>query len=151
MKKNIPSYYSIIPARVRYDFKRLSWFEIVLFGELTALSTVHGYAFPSNQYLADLYGVSLRTISSSLAHLSDAGHILIEIDKEKGNERRIYITTLPIEKKFYTPIEKNDYTPKDYFNKERFIKKDYLKNINPALDLFFQKYLNKKTDETDKP
>lgn len=102
-----PGYYSITPATVRYDFARLSWFEIVLFGELTSMSTVYGYAFPSNKYLSELFSVNLSTITRALSNLSKCGHISIVIDHQNGNERRIFIVTPPICKNAYTPIGKN--------------------------------------------
>jgi DNA-binding MarR family transcriptional regulator len=102
----IPSYYTIIPAPVRYD-QELSYFEIVLFSELVAMSTVQGYAFVSNSYLATLYNKDITTITRALKTLSSRKHINIEIDQVKGNERRIYIITPPIGKNAYTPIGKN--------------------------------------------
>jgi hypothetical protein len=56
-----PSYYAIIPANVRYaDIKANAK---LLYGEITALSSQKGYCWSSNNYFAELYGVSKNTIS----------------------------------------------------------------------------------------
>ena len=45
--KEQPNYYSIIPAHVRYD-KELKPMEVIMYGELTALSNKYGYSYASN-------------------------------------------------------------------------------------------------------
>ncbi|HCB4374975.1 TPA: helix-turn-helix domain-containing protein, partial [Salmonella enterica] len=54
--KEQPNYYSIIPAHVRYD-KELKPMEVIMYGELTALSNKYGYSYASNNYFAELYNV----------------------------------------------------------------------------------------------
>ena len=101
-----PSYYTVIPAPVRYD-PNLSYFEIVLFSELVAMSTAFGFAFVTNGYLSKLYQKDTTTITRALKSLSDNGHITIEIDKKEGNFRKIFVITPPIRKNANTPISKN--------------------------------------------
>jgi hypothetical protein len=101
----LPSYYTVLPAAVRYDFKRLSWFEIVLFGEIVSMATVTGYAFVSNSYLAALYDRDETSISKSISKLAAAGHLNIVI--EKGFIRKIYIIT-PLVKTDNPPLVENN-------------------------------------------
>ena len=123
----IPSYYTVIPARVRYDFD-LSYFEMILFSEIVALSTVHGYAFVSNSYLAELYHKDVAAISRSITKLALRGHISVVIEREKGNERKLYVTAPPIAIIANTPIANNAMRSPAHnasanaFNKESFNK-----------------------------
>jgi len=75
----IPSYYSIIPANVRYD-KTLKASEKLLYGEITALTQKTGKCFATNKYFADLYGVSRETISRWINKLKNKGYIDIETE-----------------------------------------------------------------------
>lgn len=107
-----PSYYAIIPAFIRYD-NRLLPSEKLLYGEITALSNKCGYCFATNGYFANLYSVSNRSITNWVAKLEKCNYIRTEIlrnDNMEVIERKIYITGIPMEKSFYTPLEKNVYT-----------------------------------------
>jgi len=85
-----PNYYSVTPAVVRYH-PTLCANAKLLFGELTALANREGYAYPSNEYLANLYRVEERQIRRWLAQLREAGFIqMIEFE----GERRIYIDAI---------------------------------------------------------
>jgi DNA-binding transcriptional regulator YhcF (GntR family) len=117
-KKDIskPNYYAIITAEVRYSTK-ISDSAKLLFGEITALSNKYGYAFPTNNYLANLYGVSERTIRRRLEELKENDFITVLLIRDKNDnqvlQRRIYpvnkTTTVP-EK---APTDINDHSPKD--------------------------------------
>lgn len=92
--KEQPNYYSIIPAHVRYD-KELKPMEIIMYGELTALSNKYGYSYASNNYFAELYNVHKKTVSTWISHLKEKGYIdtmVIRDEKMTVTERRIYIT-----------------------------------------------------------
>lgn len=94
MQKN---FYAIIPAFIRYD-KRLPMLSRFLYGELTALCSEKGYCWASNRYFAELYEVSIETISRYIAKLKEFGYIRITYDSsKKDNDRRIYITDISIE------------------------------------------------------
>ena len=100
-----PSYYSIIPAFIRYD-NRLVAHEKLLYGEITALSNKFGYCFASNGYFAELYGVSNRSITNWVAKLERCNYIKTELLRNENMEvieRKIYIADIPIEDFFYTP------------------------------------------------
>jgi hypothetical protein len=87
-----PSYWAIIPARVRYsDIKPNAK---LLYGEITCLTNKMGYCFATNNYFAKLYNVSKNTISLWIKELKDKGFVSVEmIYKDKQIiERRIGIT-----------------------------------------------------------
>lgn len=90
MKHN-PTYYAVIPARVRYSNLKAN--AKLLYGEITALSSKEGYCFATNRYFADLYGVTKNTVSLWVSQLNQAGFITVELIKkgEQITERRLGI------------------------------------------------------------
>ena len=100
--KERPSYYAIIPARVRYsDLKPNAK---LLYGEITALSGKLGYCFATNSYFADLYGVSKNTISSWIGDLNKAEFITVKIERNK--QKQIIKRCIGITEKMDTPLHK---------------------------------------------
>lgn len=88
-----PNYYSITPAHVRYD-NELKPMEIIMYGELTALSNKYGYSYAGNSYFANLYNVHKKTVSTWINHLKEKGYIdtkVIRNEDKTVKERRIYI------------------------------------------------------------
>lgn len=87
-------YYAIIPANVRYD-KDLPANAKLLYGEITALCNEKGYCWATNQYFADLYGVSIKSVSRWVSQLVDKGYIQSQLIYKEGTkeiqERRLYI------------------------------------------------------------
>ena len=102
-----PSFYSILPAVVRYD-TRLTDSEKIFFSEITALSNKYGYCTASNGYFAKLYDVTKVTVSRRIAHLRELQHINVEIIREgkEIKQRKIFPIT-----NVSTPINTNDNTP----------------------------------------
>lgn len=95
--KNVPSYFAVIPADVRYD-KNLTLLSRMMYGEITALANKEGYCWANNHYFAELYQVVERTIIRSIRGLEKAGYIRSEI---VGSSRKIYldkIVTIPRQK-----------------------------------------------------
>lgn len=89
-----PSYYSVIPANVRYD-SDLSPYAILLYGEITALTHKNGYCYASNTYFAKRYDRTPQAVSKWINQLADKGYINIVYCRCKNIiiERRIYITS----------------------------------------------------------
>lgn len=111
-EENQISYYSIIPATIRYD-NRLKPAEKLMYGEITSLANVKGYCFASNKYFANLYNVTPHTVSGWISKLEKLGYIHIELIKDEKNairERRIYIMDTPyVQKNTYSSIYKSTY------------------------------------------
>ena len=93
---NQPNYYAIIPANVRYSDIPAN--AKLLYGEITALSSKEGFCWASNQYFAELYGVSTRSITEWMSELSEKKFIKAEI--ENNYDRKIFIIN-------QTPVEEN--------------------------------------------
>ena len=101
---NKVNYYAIIPATIRYS-KELKPAEKLLYGEITALTNIKGYCYASNRYFANLYNVTLHTVSQWISHLEKLQYITLEMirdDNKVIKERRIYINDI-------TYIQKNTY------------------------------------------
>lgn len=92
MDKEHPNYYAIIPAEVRYDTE-LSANEKLLYGEISALATKHGYCYATSSYFAELYNVDVRTVRRWLEHLVQRGYIVSEIDRDDVQQRKITLVT----------------------------------------------------------
>lgn len=86
-----PSFYAVIPANVRYC-QKLEPGARLLYGEITALASKEGYAWPTDEFLANCYQISKRTISRWLTSLHNLGFIEI-VTKKCGIkwDRKIYI------------------------------------------------------------
>lgn len=134
-KIQLPSYFSVIPAEIRYD-RKLSWFDKVLFSEIVALTTVKQYCYATNNWFSKVFGVSDVTITRSIKNLSSNGYIYIDIDKKEGNVRKIWSlllskkTPTPIRKNEYTPIRKNDETRAQVKNSLKAVKQVYSNKSN---------------------
>lgn len=109
MNNKEPSYYSIIPAPVRYD-KRLSSSSKIFYAEITSLTNKYGFCYSSNKYFQNLYKVSKQTINNWLQQLEEYGYIKRHIYREKGSKeilnRYITIFEKPIQINLNRPIQK---------------------------------------------
>ena len=120
-----PSYYAIIPADVRYS--NLKPNAKLLYGEITALSGKLGYCYATNNYFAELYGVSKNTISSWISDLKKLGFITVIV--ERNANKQIIKRCIGITKKMDSPIHKkmkgnntsNNNTSNINIIKEKFI------------------------------
>lgn len=132
-----PNYYAIIPADVRYS--NLKPNAKLLYGEITALSGKLGYCYATNNYFAELYGVSKNTISSWISDLKKLGFITVIV--ERNDKKQIIKRCIGITKKIDTPILKKikgnntsiNNTSNINITKEKFISEvmtfDYPKNM----------------------
>jgi len=85
-----PAYFAIIPATVRYD-RELHPNAKLLYGEISALCRKKGFCWASNRFFAEVYEVSVQAVSKWIQQLIERKHVIVEIDKEKGNARKIYL------------------------------------------------------------
>ena len=116
MEEQQKSYYAIIPANVRYD-KDLAPNAKLLYGEITALCNEKGYCWASNQYFAELYGVSVLSVMRWVNSLVNKGYVYRtltykpnskEVDKRiLSIDSGIKIDTTSVQK-CYDPSIKND-------------------------------------------
>ena len=136
-EENKINYYAIIPATVRYS-KELKANEKLLYGEITSLSNKNGYCYAQNRYFADLYGVSIETVSRWLSNLQKCGFIQIEIKRNENKEviaRYIYIVDIPYRQKNQYPYHQKSQEGIDENVKEN--------NINYNKDELFNLIINK--------
>lgn len=111
MAKQKPGYYAVIPAEVRYDAE-LPPNAKLLYGEISALLSDEGFCYASNQYFADLFQVTTRTVSDLVAKLQDRGHITVTIRKnEQGKVMRREIRCT-VSLRHAQPVEENFHTPR---------------------------------------
>lgn len=89
MTQSQPSYYAIIPAKVRYC-KNLMANAKLLYGEITALCNQNGYCWATNKYFSDLYEVDERNIRKWIESLKDEGFIDVDFDNQTS-QRKIKI------------------------------------------------------------
>ncbi|WP_249310244.1 helix-turn-helix domain-containing protein [Bacillus sp. FJAT-49736] len=126
MQKN---YYAIIPANVRYD-KDLTPNSKLLYGEITALCNEKGYCWASNQYFAELYGVSKKSVSTWISDLIEGGYIKSEIQYKEGTKeifhRYLRIVHYPMEEKVNTPMEEKVKDNNTSFNTTSNNTKEYI-------------------------
>lgn len=117
-----PSFWAILPADVRYD-KSLRPNAKLLYAEIQALSGTEGYCWAENDYLAKLYGMTTRSVTSLVSQLAERGYVRVEVIRDENTnevlQRRIWparneaqIFATPPEKNVVTPPEKNF----DYIN-----------------------------------
>lgn len=113
MTKEMPAYYAILTANVRYD-EDLTDSEKILYAEITALAEKSGQCWASNGYFARLYGVSSNTISRRINKLRRLGHISVEILYKEGTkevDKRIIIIDHGYYQRTGGGIITNDDTP----------------------------------------
>lgn len=85
------SYYAVIPASVRYD-KSIPAGAKLLYGEITALCNAKGFCWATNTYFAELYGVTVVTISRWISTLEKGNYIHSDFDK-MANRRCVSISS----------------------------------------------------------
>ena len=77
--------------------KNITNLQKLLFGELLSLANANGYAHPSNKYLAEKYGASLRTIEDGVKNLEVNGYIKRQTEQTGMKRiRKIYISIKPV-------------------------------------------------------
>lgn len=107
MDENIKnSYYSILPAVVRYD-KDLTDKAKLLYSEITCLCNKEGYCFATNNYFANLYNCTPRAIQFTISKLQEKGYVKIIV--EDNYKRKIYLTDALGYEKIFTLSHENNF------------------------------------------
>lgn len=115
-----PSYYSILPANVRYD-NNLKANEKLLYSEITSLCNKSGICFATNKYFANLYQVDIATISRWINNLIDNNYLNVSYDA--NNCRLLTIKSIPIDEKINTLLTKKSniiINNNNKYNKEEY-------------------------------
>ena len=150
-----PSYYSILPANVRYD-NNLKANEKLLYSEITSLCNKSGVCFASNKYFSNLYNVDLATISRWINNLIDNNYL--NVSYQKDNTRLLTIKSIPIDEKINTLLTKKSniiINNNNKYNKEENSKEetifDYyqnkISNLSPSQYEQINNYLNDMSEE----
>ena len=130
-EEQLKSYYAIIPANVRYDAKLKDKAKL-LYGEITALCNEKGYCWATNDYFANLYGVSKTTISLLIKNLIEGGYLESQIVYKEGTKeilnRYLSIVKDPIKENLNTPIKEklkdNNTSINNTFNNTYYINEE---------------------------
>lgn len=111
---NKPSYYAIIPAKVRYD-PELRPNAKLLYAEITALANAEGYCWMQNEGFGKLFGLATKSVSSLISQLADKGYIKVEVMRDPVTkaviQRRLWVDTPPHRKKEDTPSPQKNGDP----------------------------------------
>lgn len=141
MEKIEASYYSILPAPVRYD-KNLTPNAKILYAEITSLTNKLGFCYANNRYFEELYKVSKQSINFWLKQLEENGYINRIIYRDRGSKeilnRYITISDQPSKENFNRPIQEIltdnnkalNNKSKYFLKKKKSIKKNII-NANP--------------------
>ena len=87
----MPNFYAVIPADVRYD-EDLSSTAKLLYAEISALANSKGYCFATNAYFAQLYKLTTRNVANIISQLAKKGYI--EVVNGNSKKRKIFISTM---------------------------------------------------------
>lgn len=101
--------YYIIPSKLAEsgDEKKA-----ILYGLITSLARSEGYAWASNQYMAEKLKVSDRTIQNKLKNLIDDGWVVRAFDNDQTMEGRKLYPQVTVHAMGYTPHETADTPPR---------------------------------------
>jgi len=114
-----PTYYTIIPAEVRYN-KKISANEKVLYSEIFTLAQKSGTCFASNGFFAELYGVHKTTISKWISTLKEEKLIRVSYQIQNGNVEKRRITPLAPNANTPTPKRQPPLAPNAKYNNTRY-------------------------------
>ena len=87
-------FFIIIPPQVVFN-EELNFTEKALYGVIYGLSQRNGYCFASNEYLANVISLDIRSLQRYLANLEKVN--LITREKDEKGKRHIRIAYLPQE------------------------------------------------------
>lgn len=137
-----PAYFGILTADVRYD-KRLKPMEKILFSEISALCDMNGWCEATNSYFAELYEVSIETVSRWISNLKKYGYIESRISYKTG--------TKEVEKRVLRIITKSNQDPLDEnVNTPRQKNQDPLDEKIKVINTLTESINNKKTSKKEK-
>ena len=120
----------MLPAQIRYSADLPPGAKI-LYAEISSLTDARGYCFASNEYFADLYKASVRTIQRYLDALKAGGFITIQDGAGGSEQRKIFAGINPMgphDKNVMAPVTEtscpHDNFVADNMNNRKNIKKE---------------------------
>jgi SOS-response transcriptional repressor LexA len=123
MKK---SFYAVIPSEVLTD-DQLTDFEKLLYALISSLANSKGYAFATNSYFEKAFNKSERTVRYAISKLIEKELIVSVVFPDKGNQRRLYLSTaLPLGQSVAPPLGQSVAPPS-------YKKKTYRKGLKQAI------------------
>jgi len=128
---NKQSFYAVIPHFILTD-KKLSSTAKLVYGEISALANKEGYCFASNAHFAKIFGLTTRSISTSISGLVEEKHIRLENEKTGLANRRIHLLLQIPTKKTSEPMTKTSIPHEENFSRRITIsntKRDIYSNI----------------------
>lgn len=91
------NYYVVIPQEVLHD-NRLTPLARLIYGEISALANINGYAWISNKKLATKYKVTKATISAAISKLQEfeyiRSHLIYKENSKEVEKRNLYINPM---------------------------------------------------------
>ena len=160
IQEQVPSFYAVLTADVRYS-KDINAFEKILYAEITAMTHKTGYCWASNEYFANVFTVSERTISRAIGKLEKHGFVITFIRTNgKKSQRMIKISldrivtdktelSEQVDKNVYDPLDKNVYYNNTSINNnsnKRIDKKSKQDNILESLSYVINELGEKKKE-----
>ena len=107
MKEQEPNYFAVIDARVRYD-DGLTPNAKLLYGEITALCNKKGCCWATNDYFAQLYKTSEKTISRWVKNLEEKGYIATSVQTFRYNDGTVKkVRYIFLDKNGFDHMDKN--------------------------------------------
>lgn len=96
----------------------------LIYGEISSLTGREGYCWASNKHFKSIFGISVVSVSKHINLLLKLGFITVDIDKDDGNFRKIWLvsTLRPVQEIFSSPINGNLNNPiNENLNKDTHI------------------------------
>jgi len=124
----------------------------LLYGLISSLVSKEGYCWASNKYLAEKLGrKDCSVISTKIAELENDGWVISEVDKQAGNQRKIWISNpTPIRKKPKTSLEKTkDLIGKNQRGSLEKTKEGHWKKPKTSLEISKDSNIKEKYKEKD--
>jgi len=129
-----PNYYAVIPAEVRYNPNINSNVKL-LYGEISSLSNKYGYCIATNDYFANLYNVSTRTITDWIKALEDMTYITKVIETKRYEDgtikkiRKLYLNHIEVSQHHHIEVSPQNHIEENFSYNNKNINNTSIKEI----------------------
>ena len=90
-----PAYWAVLPAEIRYD-PELPDKAKLLYAEISSLTSETGFCWATNEYFAQLYGITDRTVRRLISSLAARGYVRIQDGDGGAGRRKIFAGINPL-------------------------------------------------------